>query len=331
MLTPLPRHLVASGLVALGFACTSERSDSPRVRKFASVSWDTVWITGKAPAGEVHQPYTMTADESRIYVIDAPAELVALRSTDGSQVWRAGRRGSGPAEFTQVFWLSVSPAGEVVVLDRGKRRATLFDTAGAYSRSISLLRAQGNPEAFCPLPDGGFLVAVLGGDTVVDISPDAVPRRLLRRPWNITDPNGVANQVIMDRDHDTGTCVTGLMHGGGFSFYDGKNFTKPVRYIDDFDPPTYVTPDSLSHDLMGVWDMELRHDTLWVLFEGRSAMGKRLLDAYDYSGRYMETLLLPGSATQFARSGDTYVFRMDQEDGSRALVALRPRRKYVGN
>jgi hypothetical protein len=65
---------------------------------------------------------------------------------------------------------------------------------------------------------------------------------------------------------------------------------------------------------------------LWVLFEGTTEFRRKLLDAYAVStGEYLFTLLLPNRASLFASTGAGFVFRMTQEDGARALIALRPR------
>ncbi len=58
---------------------------------------------------------------------------------DGSPSWTFGRSGGGPGEFSFIQDIDVSPAGEVLVLDRRLGRATILDAAtGKQVTSFSI-------------------------------------------------------------------------------------------------------------------------------------------------------------------------------------------------
>lgn len=328
-----PLRLTAA-LISVGTgACGINDDPEGLSRRYQQISWDTLWMTTTTSAPSVWLPYTMEADERRLYVIDAATStLVALDLHTGEQRWVSGGSGQGPGEFAQPFWLSVTASDEVIVLDRGSRRAMRFDTLGAYAGFLPLVRARGNPEALCVLANGAALVAVMGGDTIAHLSPGGEPLAWIDRPWRIVDRNGVLNQTVMDTDSDTGTCVAARMVGGHFSIYDGKGFPQLYPYVDSLKPPHYLRSssglDSLSHDILGVWDIEVHRDTLWVLFEGESELARRLLDAYDAeSGFYLQTVVLPAPATLFAINGDVIAIRSEQSDGTDAVIGLRRKQK----
>ncbi|MYA11246.1 MAG: hypothetical protein F4087_00425 [Gemmatimonadetes bacterium] len=59
---------------------------------------------------------------------------------DGSPAWTFGRSGAGPGEFGSIQDIDVSPAGEVLVLDRRLGRATILDAAtGKQVTGFSIL------------------------------------------------------------------------------------------------------------------------------------------------------------------------------------------------
>jgi hypothetical protein len=299
-------------------------------RAVRAIEWDTLWVMPREEDTLLLRPYMLASLDSEVYVVDSDGYIVALRENDGSVIWRAGRHGSGPAEFAQPYWLGTTPAREIMVLDQLARRLVMFHLNGEYSRYVSLMDARGEPLAACALEDASFLV-FLGGDSVVAVGSDGRARDRSIQPWNVNDVHGIVNQTVLDRDPVTGTCVAAMLVGDRFlSFNAAEGFGIARKYVEPFASPEWLRSssgrDSLSHNHHAVWDIEVRNDTLWVLFEGTTEFRRKLLDAYAVStGEYLFTLLLPNRASLFASTGAGFVFRMTQEDGARALIALRPR------
>jgi DNA-binding beta-propeller fold protein YncE len=77
----------------------------------------------------VHRP------SGRLYVCDAPREMVIILDKRGKVIGRIGTRGGGrgPGEFRNPVKVSVA-ADEVVVLDAGNSRLQVFDLQGHFRR-----------------------------------------------------------------------------------------------------------------------------------------------------------------------------------------------------
>lgn len=82
---------------------------------------------------------------------------------DGSPSWTFGRSGGGPGEFSFIQDIDVSPAGEVLVLDRRLGRATILDAAtGKQVTSFSI--HTGGQYGILPSSDPGRVLVIPEGE-----------------------------------------------------------------------------------------------------------------------------------------------------------------------
>jgi hypothetical protein len=70
-------------------------------------------------------------DLNRVWVADYQEQNIRVFDSRGAHVRTIGRKGSGPGEFRSVSGMVRMPDGNVVVLDFGNFRFSVFDTAGA--------------------------------------------------------------------------------------------------------------------------------------------------------------------------------------------------------
>ena len=88
-------------------------------------------------ASVVDEDGTLFGDPQAIVALPDGAFALADRGentiraffADGSPAWTFGRSGAGPGEFSFIQDIDVSPAGEVLVLDRALGRTTVLDAA----------------------------------------------------------------------------------------------------------------------------------------------------------------------------------------------------------
>ncbi len=308
-------------------ACTAERP--ARERLTVNLRWDTAWIASPEKGYPIFQPTSLAATDTMVFVLDFSEKSVwALRAYYGKMLWRVGRRGPGPGEFVQPAFLRPGLGGDLVVLDQSSRRVTTFGSDGRLKSSVSLVRAQGLPEGFCTLPDGKHLVGLMGREQVVELDADAQMMRATSTPWGVVDRTGYTNQTLLVNDDRTGSCVAAFLRGIGFARYSPAGFAQVHPYVEHLQLPVLLKSasggDSLSVDVIAVWDAALHRDTLWVLFGGQSPMRRRMLDLYDASGgKYLKTFILPERAVTFTVLDNLVVLKVEQADKSHAVLAIR--------
>lgn len=73
-------------------------------------------------------------------IVVADSRALELRAFDrtGDFLWRAGREGEGPGEFTRMAKLLLTPGDSLLVVERTPPRATIFDPAGGHVRTTTL-------------------------------------------------------------------------------------------------------------------------------------------------------------------------------------------------
>jgi hypothetical protein len=329
-------HLVKISALALlcwsVVACERFRPEPvARERRIVTTAWDTLWTAGTSDNLSVLEPEAMAGGRENVYVMDwAGRQLVALRAATGGVAWKAGRPGAGPGEFQQPSAVTITAQGDIAVLDLAARRIVVFASDGSFRRTVSLLLLPDGPEAFCALPSGNFAVAVVGRDSLVEVNEAGVMLGGWPRPWSVSDPTGLANQVLMASDARAGSCGMVMVLGSGYSHLTPRGFILHSS-VEQIDPPQLLRSrtgrlDSLSHRVIASAGVAARGDSLFVLFHGRSDLAGRVIDIYDMKqGRYLATWLLPARAGRFTLAGDALIVRFRQEDDSDALVALRPK------
>lgn len=128
---------VCAGFLLAGFlldasASTAQppASERPKGRVFAKGAWvETLRITddgGRALAN----PRLLAARGDNVYVYDAGTQELIAFTRSGGVLWRAGRAGRGPSEFSNPVDLQVAPNGDLHVLDSDLSRITIVNPSG---------------------------------------------------------------------------------------------------------------------------------------------------------------------------------------------------------
>ncbi len=176
--------LMLVGVAALAACSSADRSAQPPA--FVRDSADVRLVDNAAPALD-EPPFTIAPESSlSLGVLDGDAPFLfdgvsavnllpggdimvhdygsaELRrfSSNGEHRWSAGRRGAGPGEFQQPFYLGLDPSGAFLVWDRGVSRLTTFDADGSLDRITTYDSIVGRfPGAYGRFPDGALLATL---------------------------------------------------------------------------------------------------------------------------------------------------------------------------
>jgi len=199
-----PWLLILAFTTAMGGCGATPRSDTATVRDSAGVrlvhSTRPVWteqdawrldplpnpVIGTSEGPEEYE-LSWIWDATRLAsggIVVGVAGAHELRWYDSAGVFirRAGRKGSGPGEFGDVADLRMwsLPQGQVAVRDVGASRVNVFDTAGAFVRTILLQppATASRPTLIGTFADGGLLALAWEGEGVV--VPGKITRTAVR-------------------------------------------------------------------------------------------------------------------------------------------------------
>ena len=87
-------------------------------------------------------PWAARLSDGRIAVLDRGDKELRLYSADGRYLSASGREGEGPGEFRGSSSVHVVAGDTMVVWDMSLRRLSLFDSAGAFVRSVTLQESE---------------------------------------------------------------------------------------------------------------------------------------------------------------------------------------------
>lgn len=102
--------------------------------------------------------------EGRIFVLDAQSHAVTGFDSEGECLFRVGRQGRGPGEFTRPRRIALSDEGVLFVLDAGNARIERFDVSGSEVERLSAIPLRAQTADFCYLGDRLF-VAVMQAES----------------------------------------------------------------------------------------------------------------------------------------------------------------------
>lgn len=328
--------ILSTLLLATVSGCGKEISyEHNETRVMRESSWAPAWTAGGTSADTfLLQPLTLTADDEHVYVLDrGGSRVVALRATDGSVAWLAGREGSGPGELKRPQGITRSPRGEVIVSDAGNGRLAIFGTDGRFRRTVAL----STPPYFdnlCALADGSVVVRSIGPVApVFRVGRDGESLSTPPLPWK--DLNGryraVARQGWLANIPGTDDCIYALRLGRGFTRLSNDRFGPAHPYVEAFDmPPTEVQRgphgefkgERVSGSIEAARGIGVGGTQLMVAFWGQSERQGRVLDYYDLqSGEYLHSEPLP-YFEGFAAAGDR-AYILTSVGGYPAVRALR--------
>lgn len=84
---------------------------------------------------------------------------VACHSATGAVLWRAGRKGQGPGEFSLLYRLAETANGDLLALDLAGQRISRFSTHGKLLGTIRLPIFFRQVNSLVARPDGGFAIS----------------------------------------------------------------------------------------------------------------------------------------------------------------------------
>jgi hypothetical protein len=91
---------------------------------------------GSGP-GAVYQPGQFAVDgRNRVFFYEYGEGIIKVFGEDGRFLKKIGRKGQGPGEFGQVFFLGFCPDGRLLVTDAQNRRTSFFGSEGDFLGSF---------------------------------------------------------------------------------------------------------------------------------------------------------------------------------------------------
>lgn len=304
----------------------------PRERRMIPAEWDTAWVHGGPQDTLLSGPGFMDASAEGVFLFDYIDQRLLAFDPAGALRWTFGRRGRGPAEFTNVRDIVVGTGGTVDLLDPENGRITRLDREGRLAGHVPLGAVGAFAAQMVPLPGRGFLLMTTRGDSSL-VTVDSLGRVTGRRefPW----PGYAALGNISRQGFTAGDGDAWIY---GFALGDGWFVTGPARstahgYVEHLEFPELVTERrqrgvtvtrKARYHPCTACSLDVSGTTLSVLFGGYSRDAHRVVDEYRWTdGRYLGSRALPRRADLIAVHGGTYYVVV--EDPAPRLLALRPR------
>ncbi len=270
-------------------------TDRPKGRVFAKGAWvETSRITDDG--GRVlTNPRLLAARGDNVFVYDAGTQELIAFTRAGRALWRAGRPGKGPSEFSNPVDLQVAPNGDIHVLDSDVSRITIVDPSGRVvdMRTIAepLHRIVPRRAGWwgAPLVRPHILVPVTAdgkpGAENNDLTPADISRRhiLVREPHVAPLPNGGAivgfvwssRLLVVDPD---GNLVADLEGPEYIPFAELRSYTIEIPQkgtVQRVDPKAHVASRYVAaNDTMAL-----------VLFGGTTRDRGKIIDRFDIRAR----------------------------------------------
>ncbi len=310
--------LFYSPILAIEAGAQRPSTDRPSGRVFANGTWvETGRVTDDA--GRVlTNPRLLAARGDNVYVYDAGTqELIALTRT-GKPLWRAGRAGRGPSEFSNPVDLQVAPNGDIHILDSDVSRITIVDPSGRVvdMRTIAepLHRIVPRRAGWwgAPLVRPHILVPVTAdgkpGAENNDLTPADIAQRhiLVREPHVAPLPNGGAivgfvwssRLLVVDPD---GNLIADLEGPEHIPFAELRSYTIEIPQkgtVNRVDPKAHVASRYVAaNDTMAV-----------VLFGGTTRDRGKIIDRFDLRARkYVDSAKLPRQPSALRIIGNSLV------------------------
>lgn len=89
-------------------------------------------------AGLVEITAAAIGPSGTVYVVDHVAFTVSAFSPEGRMLWRVGRKGQGPGEYTFPYRVAAAPDGTVLVFDLGRNDVTRLSSEGRFIDRASI-------------------------------------------------------------------------------------------------------------------------------------------------------------------------------------------------
>ena len=290
---------------------TQSKPRPPATRRWLPSPTLVRTITG--PVGdELLMPVSLVATTAgQITFFDFGAMELRAFSVDGRQLWRSGRKGSGPGEFRNAMDVKVRPNGDITVLDMANRRITTVSSSGRLLRTTPV---RFSSSRFIPLRDttrfalttedsASLWSAVNVRGEVLDrgAAPPSIAGRHALVKEAFTAPQGAGSVVafrwsdqlaILDATGRTSRVMNGIEPTPfpivkSYPMKSGR-FTGVVSRVDP-------------HAVQGALSVASYDTLIFVLFSGSTPNRDHIIDVYNsVSGLYTGSVLLPIAVSEIA-------------------------------
>ena len=323
-------------LIILALAIGCGRDAAPAARTFTPATFDTLWVRGGIADTILEIPLHLAADAEFVYVTDASrAGVAALRIADGTTAWTSGGKGSGPGEFLRPIAIEILPDGRLAVLDTDNARLGFLDRHGKWLGHAALEEAQA--AGICGLADGSIVLSLTTtGQSIARIDTTGHVLGRADLPWKfLTEESSLLHQGMLRHTPGRDGCVLALFFGPGFAVFDGASWKTTTDYIEQVLRPevrqregrngdTNIRTQSISGSTISSRALAVGGGRIWLQFDGETQHRGHIIDVYDMSGRYLESLRMAARVNGLALSDDTLLV-LSQVDGIPLLTALRRR------
>ena len=301
--------IIVTILILVLAGATRHLSAIVQARTFFSGTMTLVGGVPPAIDSDLLLPARLAVVDTSLFVFDYGDYAVKAFSRDGHLLWTSGHYGAGPGDFRGPRDLKTDSDGNIWILDPGNARVTILSRSGRIVDT--------KPTGAYPLPVNQLL-PLRGGEfwatSLVDPAAFAVRFDTEGNPIELQPlPGRAAELSPMLR----GTVLAGTTDGrAAFAFdrVDGWGLWNLAEHrmmihagVESIPPPeivqrdvpnvgVYVSIDS-SSQVTAALDVTVAHDTVYVLFDGRTDLAGRIVDAYVLSsGSYVGSYMLPERA-----------------------------------
>ncbi len=164
--------------------------------------------------------YMAVSAKGNFFLFDFQDSQIRRYDPAGRFVGLVGRSGAGPGEYRQVLGMAVQGDSVLLVYDPSNRRITVFDTSGAYRRTIATPRGTFfGPKAF--YLDQAGLVYVRGGLLNSPMEGFGIPSQYFRMRID----GGIRDSILIPAERGPRAFMLITADGGRESFPQRNIFT----------------------------------------------------------------------------------------------------------
>jgi hypothetical protein len=272
---------------------------SARKRNWREVIIDTVFSISTYQGKPILNPGLIKVDsKGRIYVLDLAETAILKFSETGEYLARYGKgKGRGPGEFHHPVDYSVSPTGDVFVIDAKSAFITVFRENGNVRRTV---RVQGIPNRIVHLGKDQFVISQIGrGDFFERFSNEGRPISLFGRFFQDQENYVLPINIILTSSNSR---LIGAFEWSGHLFcfkddtlvffresIDGLPMQKfEVVQQSEGDKKTIIVRPS-SQNIHAYRELSVSESSIFLLAQDVSKkLGKVVIDVYDENdGTYL--------------------------------------------
>ena len=301
----------------------SESARRNASRRVVATKLRMVWqIGGDADDTTIMMPLQVRATREHFVVYDAIAlRLLGVTPATGKIVWRFGRPGRGPDEFSGVAKVTARREGGTFVVDMSSSRLTLVTEDGKGGERVDYKMGV-NPRGVCEAGNSRIQLRATEGKELERTSLSTGRAVAADLPWpELREVPSLARQSKIFEHPKAGVCLVSITYGPMFAILDDSGVRARARWIEEI-------PMGQAKSLgKGSWEMlpSVKSaqgvtgigDSFAVLFRGRGPKRGRFVDFYSVTdAAYLFSIELPFAPTDIAYGHGLLVLSGESEDGA---------------